>query len=123
METCLLLPVLRHKIVHAHPKGIVSVALAVACDHVKWGCCRFVSHARADAVLLCAAVGVFPFRTAMTASSMKMGYVEVVTQPSCVLFPPNCTVRGHVFHFSEILQVCRCLSAGQCAIRPAFAVC
>lgn len=47
----------------------------------------------------------------MTAQRMKMGYVEVVTQPACVLFPPNCTVRGHVFHFSEILQVrcARCL--------------
>lgn len=52
------------------------------------------------------AVGVFPFRTAMTAERMKMGYVEVQTLPACSLFPPGCTVRGHVFHFSEILQVC-----------------
>ena len=35
---------------------------------------------------------------------MKTGYVEVVTQPACTLFPPGCTVRGHVFHYSEILQ-------------------
>lgn len=35
---------------------------------------------------------------------MKTGYVEVVTQPACTLFPPGCTVRGHVYHYSEILQ-------------------
>ena len=52
------------------------------------------------------AVGVFPFRTAMTAERMRMGYVEVEMQPSCALFPAGATVRGHVFHFSEILQVC-----------------
>ena len=35
---------------------------------------------------------------------MKMGYIEVVTQPGCNLFPPHCKARGHVYHFSEILQ-------------------
>ncbi len=35
---------------------------------------------------------------------MKCGYVEVVTLEACTLFPPHCTVRGHVFHYSEILQ-------------------
>jgi CobB/CobQ-like glutamine amidotransferase domain len=50
------------------------------------------------------AVGVFPFRTVMTARSMKMGYVEVETQQRCRLFPPGARVRGHVFHFSEMVQ-------------------
>lgn len=50
----------------------------------------------------CGAVGVFPFRTVMTQGKMKMGYVEVVTQPGCRLFPAGATVRGHVFHFSEM---------------------
>ena len=36
---------------------------------------------------------------------MKMGYVEVCTNKSCSLFPSEETVRGHVYHFSEILQV------------------
>ena len=51
------------------------------------------------------AVGIFPFRTHMTEKSMKMGYVEVETQSSCALFPWDQRVRGHVYHFSEILQV------------------
>ena len=35
---------------------------------------------------------------------MKMGYIEVETQQGCNLFPPHCKARGHVYHFSEILQ-------------------
>ena len=49
-------------------------------------------------------MGIFPFRTVMTRSAMKMGYVEVTTQPGCTLFPPNIGVRGQVYHFSEIVQ-------------------
>ncbi|KAL3138055.1 hypothetical protein ABBQ38_005288 [Trebouxia sp. C0009 RCD-2024] len=48
--------------------------------------------------------GLFPFRTQMTKDKMKMGYIEVETQKACNLFPPNCKARGHVYHFSEILQ-------------------
>ena len=33
-----------------------------------------------------------------------MGYIEVETQQGCNLFPPHCKARGHVYHFSEILQ-------------------
>lgn len=51
------------------------------------------------------AVGIFPFRTHMTEKGMKMGYVEVCTKKACSLFPSEETVRGHVYHFSEILQV------------------
>lgn len=40
----------------------------------------------------------------MTQGSMKMGYVEVETQQHCRLFPPGARVRGHVFHFSEMVQ-------------------
>lgn len=50
-----------------------------------------------------AMVGVFPFRTVMT-SKMKMGYVEVTTQPGCRLFPPGATVRGQIYHFSEMVH-------------------
>ncbi len=50
------------------------------------------------------AVGVFPFRTVMTQGKMKMGYVEVETLDTCRLFPPGERVRGHVFHFSEMVQ-------------------
>ena len=40
----------------------------------------------------------------MTKDKMKMGYIEVETQPGCNLFPPHCKARGHVYHYSEILQ-------------------
>lgn len=33
-----------------------------------------------------------------------MGYVEVETRDTCPLFPPGLTARGHVFHFSQILE-------------------
>ena len=36
---------------------------------------------------------------------MKMGYVAVKTLPGCSLFPPGVAVRGHIYHFSEILEV------------------
>ncbi|KAL4425481.1 hypothetical protein ABPG75_009497 [Micractinium tetrahymenae] len=50
-------------------------------------------------------VGVFPFRTVMGGpGGMRMGYVEVETRPGCPLFPEGATVRGQVFHFSEIVQ-------------------
>eukprot|EP00898_Chlorokybus_atmophyticus_P003274 jgi/Chlat1/3948/Chrsp26S04208 len=46
--------------------------------------------------------GVLPFRTRMV-HAMKMGYVEVETQDACTLFPSSQTVRGQVYHFSEIV--------------------
>jgi len=39
---------------------------------------------------------------------MKMGYVEVEMQPACNLFPAGVRARGHVYHFSEIVQVRAC---------------
>lgn len=33
-----------------------------------------------------------------------MGYIEVEIQQGCNLFPPYCKARGHVYHYSEILQ-------------------
>jgi cobyrinic acid a,c-diamide synthase len=49
-------------------------------------------------------VGVFPFKTVMTAGKLTMGYVEVLTGEGCPLFPPGTRVRGQVFHYSEIVQ-------------------
>lgn len=45
--------------------------------------------------------GVFEFRTRMVKDT-KMGYVEVHTQPTCRLFPPNQTARGQVYHFFQV---------------------
>lgn len=58
------------------------------------------------------AVGVFPFKTVMTQNKMTMGYVEVETGAGCPLFPAGRTVRGQVYHFSEIVQVCVVLWLG-----------
>ena len=52
---------------------------------------------------VCAA-GVFPFRTHMTPSRPKLGYVEVTTEGACPLFEPGQAARGHVCHSAEILQ-------------------
>ena len=35
---------------------------------------------------------------------MKMGYVQLQMQPACNLFPDGVLARGHVYHFSEIVQ-------------------
>ena len=56
-----------------------------------------------SAVTCVLAVGVFPFRTNMT-RKMKMGYVQLQMQPACNLFPAGVLARGHVYHFSEIVQ-------------------
>ena len=58
-----------------------------------------------QANLISAAVGVFPFRTHMTEKRMKMGYVAVETLKACSLFPAGQSARGHIYHFSEILEV------------------
>jgi hypothetical protein len=50
------------------------------------------------------AVGIFPFRTSMAKKGMRMGYVEVETREACPLFPAGLKARGHVFHFSQILE-------------------
>ncbi|MDA2929946.1 cobyrinate a,c-diamide synthase [Acidobacteria bacterium AH-259-O06] len=47
--------------------------------------------------------GVFPFWTRMV-SKLKLAYAEIQTTPGSVLFPPNQKVRGHLFHFSEMVQ-------------------
>lgn len=58
--------------------------------------------------------------------SMRMGYVEVETRPGCPLFPAGTHVRGHVFHFSEIVQVglaCRLAAHGLLAAWRAWVDC
>lgn len=64
------------------------------------------------------AVGVFPFKTVLTAGKLTMGYVEVETGEGCPLFPPGTRVRGQVFHYSQIVQASK-----QGFGRPASAAC
>lgn len=55
--------------------------------------------------ILMFAAGVFPFRTHLSASRPKRGYVEVTMEDSCPLFTPGPPARGHICHTAEILQV------------------
>lgn len=58
-----------------------------------------------DQVGCVCAAGVFPFRTHLTSSRLKCGYVEVTVEDACPLFSPGPPARGHVCHTAEILQV------------------
>lgn len=53
----------------------------------------------------CTAAGVFPFRTHLSASRPKRGYVEVTMEDACPLFTSGPPARGHICHTAEILQV------------------
>lgn len=60
------------------------------------------------------AVGILPFKAIQT-GRLTMGYTVVETTPECWLFPPGMTLRGHVFHFSKIIEVRRAMQlAGTC---------
>ncbi len=48
-------------------------------------------------------VGVFPFRTRMTAKA-KLGYVSVHMPVKNGIFPTDATVRGQFFHFGEVVE-------------------
>lgn len=47
--------------------------------------------------------GIFPFWTRMV-SQLKLAYAEIQTAPHSALFPPEQRIRGHLFHFSEIVD-------------------
>ena len=68
-------------------------------------------HRFGRACAVCAAAGVFPFRTSMSRRGGRTGYVEVEARQGC-LFPAGCKLRGHICHSSEILQVGSCLMLG-----------
>ena len=50
-----------------------------------------------------AMAGVLPFGTRMLARRKALGYTEVVLRRSCLLGEPGMSVRGHEFHYSEIV--------------------
>lgn len=57
----------------------------------------------------------------MTDKHMKMGYVAVETIKTCSLFPAGQSARGHIYHFSEILEVCALCSC-KAGCQPCVAV-
>lgn len=51
-----------------------------------------------------AMAGIFPFGTRMLSRRKALGYTEVVLRGPCLLGEPGLTVRGHEFHYSEIVE-------------------
>jgi cobyrinic acid a,c-diamide synthase len=47
--------------------------------------------------------GIFPFTVRMLPRLKALGYREVTLAADCLLGPPGTTVRGHEFHYSEIV--------------------
>lgn len=49
-------------------------------------------------------VGVFPFKTKMQKGRSRLGYREAVLQQDSILGQKGAAVRGHEFHYSEIVS-------------------
>ncbi|MGA2401041.1 MAG: cobyrinate a,c-diamide synthase [Syntrophobacteraceae bacterium] len=48
--------------------------------------------------------GILPFGTRMLARRKALGYTEVVLRRQCLLGGPGSVIRGHEFHYSEIVE-------------------
>jgi cobyrinic acid a,c-diamide synthase len=48
--------------------------------------------------------GIFPFGTRMLPRRKALGYTEVVLRRHCLLGGPGMVIRGHEFHYSEIVE-------------------
>jgi cobyrinic acid a,c-diamide synthase len=48
--------------------------------------------------------GVLPFGTRMLKRRKALGYTEVVLRRACLLGNPGTAIRGHEFHYSEIME-------------------
>jgi cobyrinic acid a,c-diamide synthase len=48
--------------------------------------------------------GIFPFGTRMLSRRKALGYTEVVLRRHCLLGDPGRVIRGHEFHYSEIVE-------------------
>lgn len=49
-------------------------------------------------------VGLLPFGTRMLRQRKALGYTEVLFQRPCLLGPEGTVMRGHEFHYSEIIE-------------------
>ncbi|MFI5295394.1 MAG: cobyrinate a,c-diamide synthase [Thermodesulfovibrionales bacterium] len=47
--------------------------------------------------------GVFPFETRMKKGRSKLGYREILLREDCIMGKKGATLRGHEFHYSEIV--------------------
>ena len=48
--------------------------------------------------------GIFPFDTRMKKGRSKLGYREILLREDCVIGSKDAVVRGHEFHYSEIID-------------------
>jgi cobyrinic acid a,c-diamide synthase len=48
--------------------------------------------------------GILPFGTRMLPRRKALGYTEVIVQRPCLLGPAGAILRGHEFHYSEIIE-------------------
>jgi cobyrinic acid a,c-diamide synthase len=48
--------------------------------------------------------GILPFGTRMLSRRKALGYTEVVLRRQCLLGGPGSVIRGHEFHYSEIVE-------------------
>lgn len=58
--------------------------------------------------------GVFPVKTKMTKARARLGYREAVMMENSILGRKGSTVRGHEFHYSEIVPKRESGKAGKC---------
>ena len=54
--------------------------------------------------------GILPFGTRMLPRRKSLGYTEVVLRRQCLLGGPGMVIRGHEFHYSEIVGLERICS-------------
>jgi cobyrinic acid a,c-diamide synthase len=48
--------------------------------------------------------GILPFGTRMLSRRKALGYTEILVREACLLGEPGTRVRGHEFHYSEIVE-------------------
>jgi cobyrinic acid a,c-diamide synthase len=48
--------------------------------------------------------GILPFGTRMLSRRKALGYTEILVREACLLGEPGTRVRGHEFHYSEIIE-------------------
>jgi cobyrinic acid a,c-diamide synthase len=63
--------------------------------------CRFIETIEGKRHAM---AGILPFGTRMLSRRKALGYTEVVLRRQCLLGEPGDVIRGHEFHYSEIIE-------------------
>ncbi|SPF36681.1 cobyrinate a,c-diamide synthase [Syntrophobacter sp. SbD1] len=62
---------------------------------------RFIETIEGEKIQM---AGILPFGTRMLPRRKALGYTEVVLRRQCLLGSPGMVIRGHEFHYSEIVE-------------------